>query len=174
MPGVPGSAVPEPLEPDEPDEPDEPTGRAGRARAASPSSLSCCANGSLLAKRLKDASCPSWTTGVPGAGVGVEPETDAGCSAPPSVGAASVGVPVGVVESSSSARRGQAAVFIIFITLRHLERRDAEEDHAEHCGEDLLLLLLRLDRIDGLLRHYGAPAADAPSDGVSVVVVSVG
>src|SRR5438094_3695530 len=58
-----------------------------------------------------------------------------------------------------------------------LEREQAEEDHAEHGGDDLLPLLLRLERIDCLLRHQGAPVADAPvaagSLGVVVVVADV-
>ena len=52
-----------------------------------------------------------------------------------------------------------------------LEREQAEEDHAEHGGDDLLPLLLRLERIDLLLRHQGAPVADAPVGAVEVVVV---
>ena len=58
---------------------------------------------------------------------------------------------------------------------RDLEREDADEQHAEHGRDDLLPLLLRLQRIDVLLAsHYGAPVADAPAGGaLEVVVVSV-
>src|SRR6184192_1647541 len=62
------------------------------------SSLSCCANGSLLAKRLKDASWPSCTRGtLPEASepVGSVVVPALPCSAPWRVGAASVGVPAG-------------------------------------------------------------------------------
>src|SRR5881227_2930137 len=61
------------------------------------SSLSCCANGSLLANRLNEASWPSWTDGA-GDAVSEPPAVVLGDASPPaSVGAASVGVPVGVV-----------------------------------------------------------------------------
>ena len=53
---------------------------------------------------------------------------------------------------------------------RELERHQSEHDHPEGCGDDLLLLLLRLELID-LLCHQGAPAADALVPGVGVVVV---
>ena len=54
---------------------------------------------------------------------------------------------------------------------RHLKREQAHEENAEDGGDDLLFLLLRLERIDVLLRHYGAPVADALVAEVSVVVV---
>src|SRR5207247_7145140 len=60
------------------------------------SSPSCWANGSLLANRLNDASCPSCAGGgtsplVSGLAAGVVLDA---CSEPPSVGAARLGVPV--------------------------------------------------------------------------------
>src|SRR5256885_7049416 len=59
-------------------------------------SLSCCANGSLLANRLNEASWPSSAGAVEA--IGEAPPVGAGDWSPaPSVGAASVGVPVGVV-----------------------------------------------------------------------------
>jgi len=54
---------------------------------------------------------------------------------------------------------------------RPLERRDAEENDAEDRRDDLLPLLLRLECVCVLLRHYGAPVADALLEGVSLVVV---
>src|SRR2546423_12216983 len=59
-------------------------------------SLSCCANGSLLANRLNEASCPSSADAVDAMGE-APPVVTGDWSLPPSVGAASVGVPVGVV-----------------------------------------------------------------------------
>src|SRR5438132_12483499 len=63
-----------------------------------PWSLNCWANGSLLANRLNEASCPSATVAVPEAN---EPVAGVGVVAGPaelwSVGAASEGVPAGVV-----------------------------------------------------------------------------
>ena len=65
-------------------------------------SLSCWANGSLLANLLNDANCPSCTVGAGAeASEPVEPGVvPPGCSAPLNDGAASVGVPeaAGVVE----------------------------------------------------------------------------
>jgi|tagenome__1003787_1003787.scaffolds.fasta_scaffold20456404_2 hypothetical protein len=55
-----------------------------------------------------------------------------------------------------------------------LESHHAEEEHAENAGDDLLLALFFFENVDVLLRHYGAPVADALLDGVPpVVVVSV-
>src|SRR3989442_9276309 len=93
MDGVPPEEEePEPDEPLEPVEPLEPPVPAG-------CSLSCCANGSLLAKRLNEASWPSCTAGgetsdpaPPGVGV------LGGPCAPWRVGAASDGVPAGGVD----------------------------------------------------------------------------
>src|SRR5512133_695534 len=85
-PGTPGLAEPPPEEPPPEESPeDEEDGELC-------ASLSCCAKGALLAKRLKDASWPSWTVGVaatsaPEASVVVAP----GVSAPRKVGAARVG-----------------------------------------------------------------------------------
>src|SRR5207247_421512 len=55
---------------------------------------------------------------------------------------------------------------------RDLKGEQTEEEDAENGGHDLLLLLLGLERVDGLLRHHGAPVADAPV-GVVVVVAAV-
>src|SRR5206468_6916771 len=56
---------------------------------------------------------------------------------------------------------------------RTLEREHTDEHHAQPNQEDLLLLLLCLEGIDGLPGHYGAPVADALLEGVSPVVVAV-
>src|SRR6266545_1797976 len=100
LPEVAGPEEPEPLEP-EPPEPDDPVD-------VTSSSLSCCANGSLLAKRENEASCPSCPTGAPEDAS--EPalllELAAGCSAPASVGAASEGVPLDVEVVVDAARMG--------------------------------------------------------------------
>lgn len=63
------------------------------------SSLSCCANGSLLAKRLKEESCPSSTLGGAdeASAEPVEDDVDDGVSPPPREGAARLGVPAVVV-----------------------------------------------------------------------------
>ena len=63
------------------------------------SSLSCCANGSLLAKRLNEESCPSSTLGGAdeASAEPVEDDVDAGVSPPPREGAARLGVPAVVV-----------------------------------------------------------------------------
>src|SRR6186997_2798695 len=81
-PGRPGLAEPPPEEP--------PEGEEDEGELCT--SLSCCEKGSLLAKRLNDASWPSWTVGAaatsePEASVVVAP----GASAPRKVGAARVG-----------------------------------------------------------------------------------
>src|SRR5438309_10030323 len=55
-------------------------------------SLSCCANGSLLANRLKEASWPSSAGAVEAIGEAT-PVVAGDWSPAPSVGAASVGVP---------------------------------------------------------------------------------
>lgn len=57
--------------------------------------------------------------------------------------------------------------------LRALERDDSEEGDTEDCGDDLLLLLLRLEAVDPLVRHYGAPVADALLEAVVVVALVV-
>src|SRR5438034_10141529 len=51
---------------------------------------------------------------------------------------------------------------------RDLEGHQTEEGNAEDGRQDLLLLRLRLEGIDVLLRHQGAPVADAPLGAVSV------
>ena len=56
---------------------------------------------------------------------------------------------------------------------RALEPEHADEDDAEDGRDDLLLLLLRLQRVDASVRHYGAPVAEALLDGVPPVVVVV-
>ena len=56
---------------------------------------------------------------------------------------------------------------------RPLKCHDPEEEHAEDGSNDLLLLLLRLQRVDASVRHYGAPVAEALLDGVPPVVVVV-
>jgi hypothetical protein len=61
----------------------------------------------------------------------------------------------------------------LFPDARPLEREQPDEEDAEHGGEDLLLLLLRLERVDGLPGHYGAPVADALLEGVVGVAVVV-
>src|SRR5436190_14834383 len=75
--------------------PEEPADEGAGEDAAGGLSLSCCANGSLLAKRLKDDSWPSGDTGTDArdGSDGVVP----GASLPPSVGAARLGVPAVVV-----------------------------------------------------------------------------
>src|SRR5207248_9453750 len=83
------------------------------------SSLSCCANGSLLANRLKDASVPSCTAGAAEEARDVSVPVDgAGVALPPaSVGAASVGVPVvGVVVADAWCTTGGADGCSCFIT----------------------------------------------------------
>jgi hypothetical protein len=52
-----------------------------------------------------------------------------------------------------------------------LEGEQADEQDAEHGQQDLLLLLLCLEQVDGPPGHYGAPVADALLEGVSLVVV---
>src|SRR3954451_22471295 len=81
------------------------------------SSLSCWLKGSLLAKRLNEASWPSWTVGVAETATG-EPVVGlvGGCSAPRRVGAAREGVPVAVVVVTLSFACGFGGVFIIFMT----------------------------------------------------------
>src|SRR5262249_51620347 len=82
------------LEPPD-EEPDEDDDDEDEDEGADWLSLSCCANGSLLAKRLNDDSCPSSTFG---AGDDASEESadgvDAGVSLPLSEGAARLGVPV--------------------------------------------------------------------------------
>src|SRR5215831_12773504 len=89
-----------PFEPPD-EEPDEDDDDEDEDEGADWLSLSCCANGSLLAKRLNDDSCPSSTFG---AGDDASEESadgvDAGVSLPLSEGAARLGVPVVVVARS--------------------------------------------------------------------------
>src|SRR5919108_608415 len=97
-------AAPEPLRP--PFEAGDPLDADGAepVEALLFSSLTCCANGSLLAKRLKDASVPSCTEDVPDDASEVSVPVDGAAVAlpPASVGAASVGVaPVGVVVAEA-------------------------------------------------------------------------
>src|SRR5713101_3951778 len=84
-------------------------------------SLSCCTNGSLLAKRLKDASWPSCTVvvGVEASGAVALVVVVPGCWPPLKVGAASVGVPAGgaaVVDELAEGRTGGAG-FSCFMSL---------------------------------------------------------
>ena len=86
-------------EDDEEDEEEEEDEDVADEEVPSPS-LSCCENGSLLAKRLKEDSCPSATGGADASdplGEGVD-----GVSPPPSDGAARMGVPVVVVAAGFS------------------------------------------------------------------------
>src|SRR5882724_8339515 len=107
--GTPGAAAP-PLE-----EPPEDGGEDSELGV----SLSCWANGSLLVNRLKDACWPSCTVTVVAVrelAEPAEPVVGPVSWAPPSVGAASVGVPpAGVVVVDGCAAAG-AGVFIIFMT----------------------------------------------------------
>jgi hypothetical protein len=56
---------------------------------------------------------------------------------------------------------------------RPLERSNCEEHNAEAGSDDLLPLLLRLEGVGPLVRHYGAPVADALLEGVVVVSLVV-
>src|ERR671930_793946 len=100
LPGV-GAVAPGRLEPEP--EPDVPVELDGEEELELDellfSSLSCCANGSLLANRLNDASWPSCTVGAPvPVEVALAVAAVGSCVPLPSVGAASVGVaPAGVV-----------------------------------------------------------------------------
>src|SRR5256714_13345478 len=73
-------------------------------------SLSCCANGSLLANKLKEASWPSSADAVDPMGE-APPVVTGDWSLPPSVGAASVGVPVGGVVLAGGGGAGGGCRF---------------------------------------------------------------
>ena len=158
--------VPLDAEPDPDPDPDD------SAVVPSPA-CTCCANGSLLANRLNDASWP--------------------CIAAPPVLVISPGEdapdPVEPVEVESFERRRPrrrrdrlrhgglcaAAAMHLLHHARNLEGEQAEEQHPADGDDDLLLLLFRLEGVlPPLLRaHQGAPGAAALALELSVEVVSV-
>jgi hypothetical protein len=147
------------------------------------SSLSCCENGSLLAKRLKEASCPFKAAAVSEAAAASVGVAAAGCSAPLSEGAASEGVPAGgaAVVAVASDACGLGGVFIIFMTRGTWKPITARNTTPRTAATTFCFFCFALSA-STLFDIYGAPVADAPLGGVSVgvgvvvelVVVSVG
>src|SRR3954453_18738912 len=130
------------------------------------SSLSCWLKGSLLANRLNEARCPSWTAGAGRTRGGGRGGGGGGRLLPAAEGRCRQR------RRTRRCGRGRDAVVCVRVRrrlhhlhdARDLEREDADEQHAENGRDDLLPLLLRLQRVDVLLaRHYGAPVADAPA-----------